>query len=265
MATNDSETENRVSGFRRLVDAGAEISGGAIGSALGFIAGGPGGAATGGAGGAAAAAALKYIGGEISERVLSQRERVRVGGVLALVASDIHARIEAGETIRNDGFFEPNSNGRSDADEVAESVLLKAQREAEEDKLPYMAHLLSSIAFDSSLNTYLAHQLIKAAEQLTFRQLCLLRIGAMQNQFPLRSSDYNGHNAFTRDVLQVVYECYDLYAQGFVSFGGTAALGPIDVNPGGMEPQGIGAELHNLMRLWEIPMSRLQPIAQKLK
>lgn len=74
MSDEEIQKPEKLSGIRRLIDAGAEIAGGAIGGALGFLAAGPAGAAAGGAGGAAAAAVLKHIGGEVSERVLSPRE-----------------------------------------------------------------------------------------------------------------------------------------------------------------------------------------------
>ncbi len=88
---------NETDGIRRLITSGAEIAGGAVGGALGFLAGGPSGAALLGAGGAAAAMALKHIGQEASERLLGPREAVRVGGVLALAAGEIRQRLEAGK------------------------------------------------------------------------------------------------------------------------------------------------------------------------
>lgn len=104
MVENSGEDKN--SGIRRLINTGAEIAGGAVGGALGFLAGGPAGAAILGASGAAAAAALKHIGEEASERLLGPREQVRVGGVLAIAAGEIHQRLERGESVRTDGFFD---------------------------------------------------------------------------------------------------------------------------------------------------------------
>ena len=157
------------SGIRRLINTGAEIAGGAVGGALGFLASGPVGAALLGAGGAAAAAALKHIGEEASERLLGPREQVRVGGVLAIAAGQIQQRLEQGEAVRTDGFFDEKASGRSDGEEVAESILLKSQREPEEKKIPYMGHLFAEVAFDPQISAQLAHQIIKTAEQLTYR------------------------------------------------------------------------------------------------
>lgn len=250
--------------YRHLIESGAEIAGGAIGGALGFLAAGPAGAAVFGAGGAAAAMALRHLGQEASERMLGPREQVRVGGVLAIAAEEIGSRITSGETIRADGFFESTS-GRSDGEEVAESILLKSQREAEERKIPYMAHLLSGVAFDTSISAQMAHQLIRLAEQLTYRQLCLLKIGVVKTNFSLHNGDYRGNGEFTKELYQVLYECLDLYHRALINFGGEVLFGPTDVAPEKMSVQALGADLYNLMRLCTIPDSDLLPIVTQLK
>jgi len=259
----DDATE-RAQSVRSLVQSGAEIAGGAVGGALGFLAGGPGGAAAFGAAGVATAMALKYTGGEIADRLLGPRERKRLGGVLALAASEIAARIEAGESPRQDGFFDSSSDDLA-GEEVIESILQKSQREPEEKKLPYMAHLLASVSFDDTVSPELAHQLSKAAEQLTYRQLCLLRLAVAKDGLSLRASDYRGQESFDRGLYQVLYECLDLYSRGFVNFGGEVAFGPTDVKPGSMTVQGLGADLHNLMQLSTIPVDELAELAHVLR
>jgi hypothetical protein len=54
MPESTNSTEDKHIGIRRLINTGAEIAGGAVGGALGFLAGGPTGAALLGAGGAQA-------------------------------------------------------------------------------------------------------------------------------------------------------------------------------------------------------------------
>ena len=250
---------------RKLITSGADIAGAAVAGGLGFLAGSLGGAAVLGISGAAAAMVLKNLGQEISRRLLGPREAVRVGGVLALTAEEIRQRIEQGERIRTDGFFEKDSSGRSGAEEVGESVLLKCQREPEEKKLPYMAHLLSGIVFDSEISADMAHQITKAAEQMTYRQLCLIKIAVIKDLLNLRTSNYRGHGPFSKDLYQILYECHDLYNRGFVSFGGEASLGPTDMMPGRMKVQGLGGDIFNLMKLGLIPDEDLTPIIEKLK
>jgi hypothetical protein len=250
--------------IRGLIGAGSEITGGAVGGALGFLAGGPIGAAALGAGGVLASKMLNYVGSELSERLLGPREKVRIGATLALAAEEISQRIKKGELIRNDGFFDEDQSGRSNAEELAESVLLKSQREAEEKKIPLLAHLLANISFSPEINVALGHQMIKATDSLTYRQLCILRLVAMKENFPLRKSDYRGEKSFSRDLYQILHECYDLYNREFINNGGSVALGMTDLNPSDMTIQGLGVDLHNWMQLWQIPIEHITPIAEVL-
>lgn len=259
----DEEPKSRRT-LRALITGGAEIAGGAIGGALGFLAAGPAGAAALGAGGSIAGLALSHVGEDIANRFLGPREKVRIGGVLALSAAKIKERIDAGEAVRDDGFFEPKADNRPEAEEVAESILLKAQREAEEKKLPYMANLLSNVAFDKTVSGQMAHQIVKIAEVLTYRQLCLLFLFSGLLVVPLRKTDYRGVQSFQPELMQVLYEAYDLYNRGLVSVGGEVAFGPTDVKPGVMRTQGLGAFIFNLMNLAKIPPEDLAPLVNEL-
>ena len=241
----------------RLIRKGAEIAGGAFGSAAGaatgFLLGGPAGAAIGGALGSAVTMTLRGVGEEISSRLLGPREEARIGYVYTLAAAEIAERISNGENIRSDGFFEQGQESRSQAEEVWESVLLKSQREPEEKKLPYMANLLANLAFHPEISVHMAHQITKGCEQLTYRQLCILKLSATKDQFNLREEDYRGQESFEKTLYEVLYEYYDLYNRGYINFGGEVAFGPTDVKPGNTTVQGIGADIFNLMRLRMIP------------
>lgn len=265
MSENHTNEEAQ-NGLRKLIKTGGDIAGGAVGGAITFLIGGSAGAILGGAGGVAAAAALKHIGQEASERLLGPREKVRIGGVLAIAAEEIRQRVEKGESVRTDGFFESHNEGRPDAEEVAESILLKSQREAEEKKIPYMGQLFAAVAFDSQISAQMAHQIIKIAEQLTYRQLCILKLAEVKQDFNLKNDDYRGAGgSFTKELYQVLYECLDLYHRGLVHFGGEVAFGPTDVNPGGITIQGLGVDIYNLMKLWTIPDIDITPIAIQLR
>lgn len=256
-------------GIRRLIERGTEIAGGsfsgAAATATGFVLGGPEGAVIGGAVGSSAAMGFRWLGTEISSRLLGPREHQRIGYVFTLAASEIAMRIESGEAVREDGFFDERSDSRSDAKEVWEGILMKSQREPEEKKLPFMAHLFASVAFDANVSPNMAHQLTKAAEALTYRQLCIMTLSVVKEQAALRSEDYRGQGDFSRELLQILHECHDLYSRGFVNFGEEVAFGPSDVKPGEMVVQGLGAELYNLMRLWEIPVDDITPVAAQLR
>jgi hypothetical protein len=109
---------------------------------------------------------LRYGANSFVNRVLASRERARVGVVYGLAAHEIKRRLDNGESIRTDEFFKPDATGRSSADEITEAVLIAAQREYEERKLPLIAKLIAQILFDSSIDVGMAHQLLRFAETL---------------------------------------------------------------------------------------------------
>ena len=167
--------------------------------------------------------------------------------------------------MRTDGFFDSTMHDRSGADEVMENILLKSQREPEEKKLPYMANLFANIAFDSTIGSEMAHQVTRTAGELTYRQLCLLRLAVIKDEFNLRESDYRGQGSFAKEVYQVLYKCLGLYSRGYINFGGGVVFGPTDVKPANITVQGLGADTYNLMGLRDIPREELVPIVVPLR
>ena len=187
----------------------------------------------------------------------------------ALGAAEIVERINAGKKLRQDGFFEEGEAGRSDAEEVWESLLSKCQREAAERKLPYMGHLFAGVAFHDTIGLDTAHQLISTAEQLSYRQLCILNLCVHKDQYNLRSENYKREIAenglFDQLILEVLYECFDLYQRALINNGGSAALSLIQITPNAMSVQGLAAYIYNLMRLSLIPHADIELIAARLR
>ena len=200
-----------------------------------------------------------------NERQLSPREDYRVGKVLAIAALEIHQRLEKGESLRDNGFFDEKPNGRSDAEEVAEAIMLKCQREPQEKKIPYMGYLKASIAFNPDISTDMGYQIIKEADQLTYRQLCILKLCVVKGRFGLRNENYRDHGKFSKELYSVLYECMDLCQKEYIILREGHTLGLTDIVPQSMTVQGIGGDLFNLMKLSSIPDDDLIPIAKVLK
>ncbi len=262
---NSRENDERL---REWIIKGAELMGGGASAVVGAMTGsllGPAGAAVGGVLGVAATMGFKKIAHDVSLRLFSPREQARVSSVYVLAAAEIVERRQSGEKVRDDGFFDTGDLGRSDAEEVWESTLLKSQREPEEKKLPYMAHLLANVAFDTEISAAMAHQMIKIAESMTYRQLCILQLSASKERFRLRQRSYDGQESFPKNLYQLLYEYYDLSNQGLINFGNTLAASLLDVNPGAATPQALGVDIYYQMRLHLIPDSELAPIAEQLR
>ena len=257
--------------LKQLINNNADIiSSGISGTLSLLLAGDPLLAALAGPAGTLIERMLKGIGKKFSQRQLSPREDFRVGKVLAIAALEINQRLENGENYRNDGFFDQKPTDRSDAEEIAESIMLKCQREPQEKKIQYMGYLKASIAFEN-VSADMGHQLIKAAEELTYRQFCILKLSVVKDRFDLRNQDYQNHEKFSKELYQVFQECHDLCLKNYLDYkiplthSGEIAVSYMNMRPNDMTIQRIGEDLFKLMKLSSIPDEDIIPIAKVLK
>jgi hypothetical protein len=169
--------EEDVDGIKNLVEEGSKITGPAIGAGIGFLLGGPIGAAIGGGSGYLLQKGMIEIGNDIADRGLSKREKMRIGGVAMYAADKIKKRMDNGEMLRDDGFFERPQVGhaacieipiieRPPDEEVIEGVLLAVQREHEEKKLFFIGNLLGNIFFDSNIDKAQINLMIRISRSI---------------------------------------------------------------------------------------------------
>ncbi len=260
MTTDDQKN------IKELIQKGSTIAGAATGGAIGALVGGIPGAILGAGSGPVLTDLFTKVGSEIKQRVTGPREEARVGAFLALVLHNTKQKTDSGARVREDDFFTADETGRSPADEVTENLILKAQREAEEKKIPLMAKLLSNIVLKPQFTPAICHQLIKVSEQLTYRQLCILHIAAKKNQYiTLRNKDYRSYGRFSKELYTILNEIKDLDNRGFLDINpGHAALGLTDVVPSKMVVQTLGADLYHEMELAKIPYADIMDILRVL-
>ena len=107
--------------------------------------------------------------------------------------------------------------------------------------------------------------MLKTAEQLTYRQYCILNLCyTKQFKYNLRTKNYRETGRFPRELYQVLFECHDLYTKSLINFGGDVAFGPTDVVPQAMTIQGVGADLFNLMELVNVMPPDVDEVAAAL-
>lgn len=90
-------------------------------------------------------------------------------------AEGIAQREKNGEEFRKDGFFEETPTNRSNFEEVVESTLKKVMDTTEEPKVKFMANLTENIHFDQDLDMDTYRQILRDLNELTYRQLCIIR------------------------------------------------------------------------------------------
>lgn len=277
----DFDKEENADGYKKLRQAGSKIAGAGVGGIIGFFAGGlfggPEGAFFGATSGQLIQEAFLYVGNEFNKRYMSPRETERIGGVLFYAEKKVGENIGKELTIRSDDFWDEPLNGRAAAIEIIEGVLLAAQREHEEKKLPFFGNLLANIAFDPTIDREQANLLIKIGENITFRQMCILSVFADHNRFDfgrisLRSSGFPYPNLKRNSLFQ---EAFDLGSKGLLYSGLDGLIfrgmqgSPVSkasdfALADRVRVVGIGYDLYRLMELREIEEFSLDSVISLL-
>lgn len=134
---------------------GASVAGAAIGGPIGAVVGG-------------LAGLVSPVVKDMLSRALSVKEKERIEIVAEIAKQKIDEHIKLGHSLRKD-FNKAKSS------ELFEGALLKAKNTYETKKLPLIANLFAKAPFTNTplenMNQTLIH-----AEQLSYRQLCILSI-----------------------------------------------------------------------------------------
>jgi hypothetical protein len=206
--------------LEKLLGAGSEAAGAAVGGGLGFLLGGPVGAVAGGV----ISVVISRTLDEFSNRVLSHREQVRVEVTAQYALLEISNRLQAGQAPRRDGFFSETVSDRTYAEEVFEGVLFKAKNEVEERKLHFLGNAFANIAFRADISPATAHLILKISEGLTYRQMCLLAFIAARGEVDVESLRRGHHTSHDLNALR--REEMSLHDTDLGTFGLLEGIGP---------------------------------------
>jgi len=131
------------------------------------------------------AATLDAVGIDVLNRLLSEKEASRIERTLKAAVERIEESMRLGLEPRSDGFDGANPGNRMFSEEVVEGVLLRVQRENQERKLPHYSEFLHSYVFNSALDPASARTIVSIADELSYRQFCIL---ALTNRQTLAST-----------------------------------------------------------------------------
>lgn len=247
-----SESQGKI---RALLRQGSALTGDVVsGAATGFLFGGLPGAAAG-AVTPLVAAPLKKVLSDVAERWLSTRESQRVSAGANYAIQKIAERRDAGAKIREDAFFKERPDGRSTAEELFEATLLKCKNEAEEKKCRFIGNIFAYAVFMQDVAPSTVTYLLQRAEQLTYRQVCLLALVARAEEIGCkRPWGYMMSEAREYPDQALMAEVQGL--GGLVHAIGNTAEPPF------LEP--LGRTLYAAMSLDEVPREDLEDVAATL-
>ena len=178
--------------------------------------------------------------------------------MFAAIIEEIKRRENAGKKLRKDWFLSSNISNKEKA-EVLENILITSRKEVEEKKLSYMANLFANICFDTC-NLAESHQLIKAAEELSYRQMCLLNVIGLKNG--LRNQNYKNEK-ISNQLVFLLFEYYDLWKKEYLGIEGIPGI--TNINPNKTKIQGLGLKLYRFMEIDKIPKKDTDEIYHLLR
>ena len=183
-------------------------------------------------------------------------------------AEGIVQRLRNGEEFRKDGFFEETPTNRSNFEEVVESTLKKVMDTTEEPKTKFMANLTENIHFDQDLDMDTYRQILKDLNELTYRQLCIIRIKILEENGELNSG-------YVRDLEQIPQNKQAIfhsinrdfeelsdnhYIESASIYRYSEINEPFVRSLGTGSPSGYARRLHSFANLDEIPIEDIEKI-----
>jgi hypothetical protein len=177
-----------------------------------------------------------------------------MGAALAFAIERLQVLKGQGIEVRDDGFFVEDPAGSAGA-ELIEGVLFAALQDHEEKKSLLYGNLLASIATDPTIDRGFANLLLRRAEQLSYRQLCLLAIvGTQSERQYLRDQRSTPKDSW---IQIAVIEELDELGYGRLEMVGVErddGRPPSNLGvPADLRLRAIGSALYETMNLQEIP------------
>ena len=139
--------------------------------------------------------------------LISKRQTVRLFQWGTQSAEGIAQRLANGEKYREDGFFDETPTDRSKIDEVVESTLKKVMETTEEPKIKFMANLTENVHFDSDFDLDTYRRILKILDELSYRQLCIIKLFMNVDQIDL---DSLGNPNITQNVSSILTDIFEV-------------------------------------------------------
>ena len=166
------------------------------------------------------AAVIPRIVREVLHRIItpltSKSESKRLYQWAKQAAEGIAQRSKEGEEFRKDEFLEGIPTNSSNWEEVIESTLKKVMDTTEEPKIKFMANLTENFHFDSDFNLDMYRRILKILDELSYRQLCIIKLFMKADQIDL---DTLGNPNVTPNLSSILTDCFEVSDKGFINSG----------------------------------------------
>ena len=218
------------------------------------------------------ASVIPIIVREVIRRVISpltsRSESKRLYQWAKQAAEGITQRSKDGEKFRKDGFFEETPTNRSNFEEVVESTLKKVMDTTEDPKIKFMASVTENVHFDQDLDMDTYRQILKDLDELTYRQLCIIRLVILYenkevnvrriSEADIKCMSGNERTRFYSIGREFQKLVDDHYMQSVAMFRDEETNEPLLQSPSAVYIPSYTYRLHSLANLDEIPIGDIE-------
>ncbi|MDK0701983.1 hypothetical protein P5E64_00895 [Clostridium perfringens] len=192
---------------------------------------------------------IQALADKIDPCQLTEWEKKRVENCMVSSIERIAERINNGDELRKDDFFKEKPNGKTDAEEVFESIVVASQRESQEMEQIFYGNMLANIGFVDYLDADEFNFLLKVFEKLTYRQCLILAVFYMNyiqkvNNIATVFKGYNpiqGENIKSKQWI-FYQEILDLYQKSLL-FDGKILFNITQLIPSDIYTYGLGEQI----------------------
>jgi len=182
---------------------------------------------------------------DFARRGVSPRQHRRTSLTWAACVREAQRRLEAGASLRDDGFISQSSEG-SDAAHLLEQVLIVAAADSSDDKLVHLGHLFAWTAFHGEVSATAAEDLVALGGRLSMR--ALLALGAVADREAL--PDWEAVGILGAGQQALLREWLAMAREGLLSGPDHRQLRGLDeINPAKVQLTASGSSLASAMGL----------------
>lgn len=221
--------------------------------------------------GSAVGAILPEVLNDFSERVLSRREKIKVGAVTQFAVEKILINLNAGKIINLEFTNSIKEEHRTSAEELYEGILIKAKNEAQEKKIKHIGAIYGNCIFVEDITSEDVNHLLSAVGGLTYRKLSIIALyGRKKEIFPEKNIMVDPYSwypnvSFHLSTQAILQDLFELGNQGIVDLKSLLATNHLHLWPAKFELSQLGQKYFELMSLDEIPIQDLNPIIDNLE
>ncbi|MBA3704422.1 MAG: hypothetical protein H0W84_00535 [Bacteroidetes bacterium] len=163
------------------------------------------GAIIGGTLGALVEGTFVRIGNEMKNRLLSKREEKRIGSAFVFLLEKVDENLKNGNHYRKDDFFRETEGDYNYNAEILEGVLITIQKSYEEKKVKFISYFYANIIFETRWDRLHANHFLRLAEEMSYRQFCLLAIYYHKEKFGLNKEPVKNHRIVRYDTMADIH------------------------------------------------------------